>query len=187
MGLFSRPLNGQVLQQLENMAIFTVFGYISRARAGVGPEDKIPALGSVGLEDLTQGTVTAYLFGNKVDASQSAASEAVKAQFEREVLPFLPRLANEAVHRDEDMAKLSFNNLDLKAAFLEQHHGSSWKTTEVGARVADALKKVFDHEHDNKTVSVFKYRSMVYMTHAKYEATASTVDWDTVFSIKSYA
>ncbi|HSX15031.1 MAG TPA: hypothetical protein VLE72_03975, partial [Candidatus Saccharimonadales bacterium] len=156
----------------------TVMGYISKARD--------VDFKNLNLTDLTQGQVINLLFGNRVDVSGAKVPDSLKKEFTKRVMPYLPRIANEAIYQDKDLGVLSLNSLEQRASLLEKMHGDSWRGTEEGARIENVLNTVFVGEHFSKAISSTKYRFIVFTLHEKYKKEPSKVAWNTILSIDNY-
>ncbi|MGF7228609.1 MAG: hypothetical protein ACQR33_01340 [Candidatus Saccharibacteria bacterium] len=176
----------QEVEQIRELTFYTILGYISRQIQGLSPRDNLDNSQPISLLDITIGQLLRYMLGFEVDTSTAQASEELKKQFDKSVLPLLPRMANEAVHRDEDFGRLSLNTLEQRAALLEKQHGSGWNETEEGARIADVLKTVYDHEYAG-TIPFTKYKYIFFTTNEKYKKETSSVDWVFILDPASYA
>jgi hypothetical protein len=186
MGLFNKMSREQEVEQMRELTFYTLLGYISRQIQGLSAGENLDNTQPVSLLGITLGQLLRYMLGFEVDTSTAQASKELKKQFDKTVLPLLPRMANEAVHRDEDFGRLSLNTLEQRASLLEKQHGSSWNETEEGARIADVLKTVYAHEYAG-AIPFTKYKYIVFTTNEKYKKENSDVDWAFILSPESYA
>lgn len=186
MGLFNKLPNEKELGQFSQIAMATVQGYILRQIAEQDPDKALSDNKPVSLLHIIVGQLIGYLFGFEVDASNAQATDRVIKEFDKTVEPMLPRMANEAVFRDEDLGRLSLNTLEQRVSQLEKLHGASWVETDEGARVKSVLQTVFGHQY-TKPISYTKYKYIVITTNEKYKKEASNVDWASILDPTNYA
>lgn len=177
--LFSKSNDEKTLVKLRDISTMTVIKYVYDSLNTHGTPDKME------LKQLTLGQMLCLLFGENVDADGSQMPDAVKDAFNTNVLPSLPRLANEAVHQDTDLAYLSFNYLEIKAGYLAKKLGSEWQETDEGINVSKTLTTVYGHR-DINPITMDEYIQIVSTLQDKYSNEPSTVDWNYILDIDNY-